>query len=149
MINGAHIIIYTKDGAVDRKFFRDVLKFPYVDVGDGWLIFGLPASEVGIHPDMENGKHEFYLMTPNVERFVADMEKKKVACTPVQNMGWGSLTMLTLPGGGRLGVYQAHHARPPVAGAKPAKKKAAPKKKAKPAKKSAKRAAQKKPAKKR
>jgi hypothetical protein len=28
------------------------------------------------------------------------------------NQGWGMLTQLTLPGGGKLGVYQPRHGRP-------------------------------------
>ncbi|HYC79332.1 MAG TPA: extradiol dioxygenase, partial [Planctomycetota bacterium] len=63
MINGAHVIVYSKDAEADRGFFRDVLKFPHVDVGDGWLIFALPAGEAAFHPDAENGAHELYLMT--------------------------------------------------------------------------------------
>jgi len=50
MIVGSHVIIYSRDDAADRAFLRDVLKLPYVDVGGGWLIFGLPPSEVAIHP---------------------------------------------------------------------------------------------------
>jgi len=30
----------------------------------------------------------------------------------VQDQGWGLLTEVTLPGGGRLGVYQPRHERP-------------------------------------
>ena len=31
MINGAHVIIYSKNVDADRAFFRDVLQFPAVD----------------------------------------------------------------------------------------------------------------------
>ena len=41
MISGAHSIIYSTNPEADRAFFRDVLELPNVDVGDGWLIFGL------------------------------------------------------------------------------------------------------------
>ena len=41
MLIGAHAIVYSTDGDADRAFFKDVLGFPYVDSGDGWLIFGL------------------------------------------------------------------------------------------------------------
>jgi hypothetical protein len=112
MITGAHSIIYSKDPEADRAFLRDVLKFPSVDVGGGWLIFGLPPAEVAVHPGRKNDIHEFYLMCDDVKAFIADMKKRKVACTPVQNMGWGALTQVTLPGGGKLGVYQPRHARP-------------------------------------
>lgn len=112
MITGAHSIIYSKDPEADRAFLRDVLKFPSVDVGEGWLIFGLPPAEVAVHPSKKNDIHEFYLMCDDVTAFVAGMKKRKVACTPVQNMGWGSLTQVMLPGGGKLGVYEPRHARP-------------------------------------
>ena len=62
MIKGAHIIIYSQDAQADRAFFRDVLRFPNVDVGGGWLIFALPPSEVAVHPSDKNDVHEFYLM---------------------------------------------------------------------------------------
>ena len=38
MIFGAHVIVYSKDAAADRAFFRDVLGFSSVDAGHGWLI---------------------------------------------------------------------------------------------------------------
>jgi len=114
-ITGAHAIIYSRDADADRAFLRDVLKFPHVDVGHGWLIFGLPPAEVAVHPGEENDRHEFYLMCDDVEAFVAEMQGRGVACAPVQNMGWGTLTQVTLPGGGKLGVYQPRHARPPAA----------------------------------
>ena len=112
MIIGAHSIIYSKNPDADRAFLRDVLAFPSVDVHGGWLIFGLPPAEVAVHPSDENDVHEFYLMCDDVDALVADMKKRGVDCGPVQNQGWGMLTQLTLPGGGKLGVYQPRHARP-------------------------------------
>ena len=114
MIIGAHSILYSKDAEADRAFLRDVLEFTSVDVGHGWLIFGLPPSEVAVHPGEKNNVHEFYVMVDDVEGFIADMKKRKVECGPVQNQGWGLLTQVTLPGGGKLGVYQPRHARPPA-----------------------------------
>ena len=111
MITGAHSIIYSIDPEADRTFFRDVLKFPYVDVGHGWLIFGLPPAEVAVHPADEE-MHEFYLMCDDVNAFVAQMAKQKIACDAVATQPWGMLTRITLPGGGKLGVYQPRHARP-------------------------------------
>jgi hypothetical protein len=46
VIVGAHSIVYSKNPEADRVFLRDVIKLPHVDVGEGWLIFGLPPSEV-------------------------------------------------------------------------------------------------------
>jgi hypothetical protein len=123
MIIGAHSIIFSKSPDADRAFLRDVLKLTNVDVGDGWLIFGLPPAEVAVHPSSKNDLHEFYLMCDDVEALVAQMKKEHIACGPVRNLGWGLLFHLTLPGGGKLGVYQPRHARPKaMSGKKPARK---------------------------
>ncbi len=112
MINGVHTIIYSKDSEADLAFFRDVLKLNHVDAGHGWLIFGLPPSELAVHPASENDKQELYLMCTDIEAFVTEMKEHKVQCGPIQNQRWGQLTEITLPGGGKLGVYQPRHARP-------------------------------------
>jgi hypothetical protein len=123
MIIGAHSVIYSTHPEEDRAFFRDVLQLPNVDVGGGWLIFGLPPAEVAVHPSDKNGVHEFYLMCDDVEAFVTAMKERGIACEPVQNQGWGLLTQVKLPGGGKLGVYQPRHGRPkPMAVGKPARK---------------------------
>ena len=114
MIVGAHAIITSTNADADRAFLRDVLGFPHADAGGGWLIFGLPPSELAIHPGEHNDRHELYLMCDDVEAFVTDMGRRQVACSPIQDLGWGRLTSLTLPGGGKLGVYQPRHARPPA-----------------------------------
>jgi len=114
VINGAHAIIYSRNPEADRRFFRDVLKLTNVDVGGGWLIFGLPPSEIAVHPSEKNDVHELYLMCEDVTAFVDAMEKAGIVCGPLQNQGWGLLTHIELPGGGKLGVYQPRHARPPV-----------------------------------
>ncbi len=112
MITGAHSIIYSKKPEADRDFLRDVLQLTHVDVGHGWLIFGLPPAEIAVHPSDKNDVHEFYLMCDDIEAFVTQMKKKRIKCGPVRDMRWGLLSALILPGGGKLGVYQARHARP-------------------------------------
>lgn len=112
MITAAHAIIYTVDAEADRAFFRDVLKFPHMDAGQGWLIFGLPPSEVAFHPAERNGKHELYLLVDDVEAFARDMAARNVACTAIRDEGWGRVVAITLPGGGEIGVYEPRHARP-------------------------------------
>ena len=112
MIIGAHSIIYSKDPEADRRFLKDILKLPHVDVGGGWLIFGLPPAEVAVHSADQSGAHELYLMCEDIDSFMTTMQQLKVVCDPVQNQGWGLLTRMTLPGGGKLGVYQPRHARP-------------------------------------
>jgi hypothetical protein len=149
MINGAHAIIYSKSAEADRAFLADVLGLPSVDVGGGWLIFGLPPSEVAVHPtdEGEGGRHELYLMCENIDVFVTAMAAKGIACSDVSNQGWGMLSNVTLPGGSQLGVYQPRHARPPVFGGERRPKPIASTSAKKPAAKSAaKRSVAKKPA---
>jgi len=112
LITGAHSIIYSTNPEADRTFLRDVLKLTNVDVGGGWLIFGLPPAEVAVHPSDKNDVHEFYLMCDDIEAFSAEMKEHGVACSQVQDQGWGLLAQVSLPGGGKLGVYQPRHARP-------------------------------------
>ena len=132
MINGAHSIIFSSDPDADRAFLRDVLGLPHVDVGEGWLIFGLPPSEVAIHPGDENDMHQLYLMTHDVEALLETMALRGVETTDVQDQGWGLVTQVTLPGGGKLPIYQPRHDRPeqPSAGMR-AKRRASKKKAAK------------------
>ena len=112
MIIGSHSIVYSKEPAADRAFFRDVLKLTHVDLGHGWLIFGLPPSEIAVHDSDRNDVYEFYLICDDVDTFVAEMEKRSIRCAGIRDQRWGRVTKVTLPGGGTLGVYEPRHARP-------------------------------------
>jgi hypothetical protein len=108
MITGSHVIIYSRDADADRAFFQDVLKYPHVDAGGGWLIFKLPPGEVAVHP-AEQQSHELYLMCDDVNATVEDLKAAGVGCGEVSDEGWGLLTSIRLPGGGELGLYEPRH----------------------------------------
>lgn len=112
MITGAHTIIYSANPEADRDFFKTVLKFPNIDIGHGWLIFALPPSELAVHPSVENSQVEFYLLCDDINSFIKEMSEQKIACTPLDSQRWGDIVYLTLPGGGKLGVYEPKHERP-------------------------------------
>lgn len=112
MIVGTHAIIYSKNAEADKEFFKNILKLTNLDVGNGWLIFGLPPSELAVHPSTENESHELYLMSDDIKSFVQEISKRSITCSELQDQGWGILTSLKLPGGGPLGVYQPRHERP-------------------------------------
>lgn len=118
MITSAHAICYAEDAAMARAFFRDVLGFPYVDDGNGWLIFRLPPTELGVHPTGQgsapNGSHELFLMCDDIAATVAELEGKGVEFTTgVEDQGWGLLTTLKVPGGGVVGLYEPRHRTAP------------------------------------
>jgi hypothetical protein len=112
MIVGAHVMIQSSNDAADKAFFSDVLGFCSVDAGGGFLIFAVPPSEIAVHEGGTDERHELFLMCDDVDDFIDEMKTRNIACTPAQNRGWGILTQLTLPGGGKLGVYQPLHKRP-------------------------------------
>jgi hypothetical protein len=112
MINGGHVIIYSKDSDADRAFLKNILKLKHVDVGHGWLIFALPPSEIAVHPSDANDLHEFYFMCDDLDAEIRDLKKAGVGCSAPEMQGWGRSTRIKLPGGGELGLYQPRHARP-------------------------------------
>ncbi len=112
MINGAHVIVYSKDAEADKAFLKNVLKFRNVDIGHGWLIFALPPSEMAVHPSDENDMHELYFMCDDLDAEMASLKKSGVAFEPVTMQPWGRLTRIRLPGGGQVGLYQPRHERP-------------------------------------
>jgi len=112
MIDGAHVIVYSRNAEADKAFFRDTLKFGHVDVGHGWLIFKLPAAEMAVHPTDGNGSHELYLMTDDLDAEMARLKAAGTDCSEPTTQGWGRMTRIKLPGGGEVGLYQPRHERP-------------------------------------
>jgi len=117
LISGAHVLVYSRDAEADRAFFKNVLELDSVDSGGGWLIFALPPSEVAVHPTEEEEGHQLYLLCDDIEATARELERKRVALKrPFDEQRWGRATDITLPGGGRIGLYQPKH---PLAHAKP------------------------------
>jgi hypothetical protein len=109
-------------------FFRDILGFRSIDAGHGWLIFALPPTEAAIHP-IDTGASDtgasdagasdraagfldaaLYLMCDDLDAAIASFKAKNVECGEVQAAGWGRVTTIPLPSGGKIGLYQPRHA---------------------------------------
>jgi catechol 2,3-dioxygenase-like lactoylglutathione lyase family enzyme len=124
MITGAHLLFYSENPDADRAFFRDLLGFRAVDAGGGWLIFCLPPAEAAFHPveagdkrQLLHGGHKMlgavlYLMCDDVRAEVKALQAKNVACSPLEEEGWGIATSFRLPSGGEIGLYQPMHESP-------------------------------------
>jgi catechol 2,3-dioxygenase-like lactoylglutathione lyase family enzyme len=119
-IIGAHVLLYSTNADADRAFVRDVLGFKHVDVGHGWLIFGMSPAELAVHPANEGGDERahaghklltshLYLMCDDLRGFMKALETKNVACTEVEEEPWGIRTTIKLPSGGEIGLYQPTH----------------------------------------
>jgi hypothetical protein len=119
MIIGAHVLIYSTNPEADRMFFRDVLEFPFVDIGHGWLIFALPPAEAAVHPSdgqfaQRHGGHDLpgallYLMCDDLNALMASLAAKNVRCTEIETERWGIKTTIRMPSGGEIGLYQPSH----------------------------------------
>ena len=120
MINGVHLLLYSRDPEADRGFLRDVLGFRSVDAGEGWLIFALPPAELGIHPgdgkfverhaDQELSGSVVYLMCDDLRATIDALNGQGAKTTEIVQAGWGVTTTIRLPGGGGLGLYEPRHA---------------------------------------
>jgi catechol 2,3-dioxygenase-like lactoylglutathione lyase family enzyme len=116
VITGAHTILYAEDAEAARAFFRDVLGFPAVDAGGGWLIFALPPAELALHPGGA-GEHRLYLMCDDLDATMSELAARGVELTaPVHEERWGRVTALRVPGAGEVGLYEPAHPLPPHGG---------------------------------
>jgi hypothetical protein len=109
MVFGAHLVLYSRDADADRRFLAKVLGLQSIDAGHGWLIFKMPPAEVAVHPPEAPGA-ELYLMCDDLIAEVESLTARGVNSSPVEDARWGSITKITLPGGGTIGLYQPKHA---------------------------------------
>ena len=117
VIAGAHTIVFAEDAEAARAFFRDVIGWPSVDAGDGWLIFELPPGELACHPGPgwagKIGQHELFLMCDDIDATVAELRRKGVEFVEaISEEPFGRLTRFRVPGAGEVGIYEPRHASP-------------------------------------
>ena len=118
MINGFHSIVYSDDATATRAFFGDVLGWPTLDAGHGWLIFKTPPSELGVHPTTGDAgerwattpHHQLSLMCDDIEATMAELREKGVTVgDDVEDQGFGLVSSVEVPGAGSLMLYQPRH----------------------------------------
>ena len=143
-IIGAHMLIYSPEAEALRATLRDVFGFTHVDAGGGWLIFGLPPAEIGVHPAEgpswdAGARHLISFMCDDINTTIAELRAKGVNVdTQTKDEGYGITTNIHLPGGCEVMLYEPRHpiaaAIPPSpkASARQASKRAAKKKNASP-----------------
>jgi predicted enzyme related to lactoylglutathione lyase len=112
MIKGMHAMLYSPQADALRAFFRDKLRFPYSDVGEGWLIFDAPEADLGVHPTGHEGSppantHDVSFYCDDIEKTVAELKGRGVEFTePVADAGYGLVTYFKAPGDLVLQLYQ-------------------------------------------
>ncbi|MGH7178352.1 MAG: VOC family protein [Tepidisphaeraceae bacterium] len=112
MITGVHTMFYSSKAAETRAFLRDKLKFPFKDVGDGWLIFDMPSADMGVHPTEAqhtppSGTHAISFCCDDIQRTMTELKSRGVEFTQdVVNQGYGLVTFIKVPGDMEVQLYQ-------------------------------------------
>lgn len=143
MIRGIHGLFYSSDPQATRAFFRDRVKLPGVDIGEGWWIFDLPEGDLGVHPvedPADAGHHDVSFYCDDIHGTVADLRSRGVEFTEeVADHGYGLVTYFTAPGRVKVQLYEPRYRKGPRREARPAAKRKVVKPKARPARRPAKR----------
>ena len=126
MIKGMHITLFTPDAEEMRAFIRDKLGIPFTDVGHGWLIFGLPEGDIGVHPtDKEDHQpqdgppgevsHDLSFYCDDVHATVSQLKDRGVEFTSdISDAGYGLITHFRMPGGMEVQLYQPRYVKNPI-----------------------------------
>ena len=122
-IAGVHAMFYSAHADALRAFFRDQLRLPFTDVGGGWLIFDLPAGDLGVHPTAPPDSphpsppantHAISFFCTDLAATVADLRSCGVEFTaPIEDHGFGLVTFLKAPGDLTIQLYQPHYTKSP------------------------------------
>jgi hypothetical protein len=108
-ITGMHALLYSDQPEELRAVLRDVFGWPFVDAHDGWLIFRLPPSEVGVHP-ADAPSHELSLMCDDLAATMEELRAKGIEFVgEPEPAGFGVTVMMKLPGGVQMMLYEPRH----------------------------------------
>lgn len=112
-IRGIHGLLYSSDPEATRTFFRETMKLPGSDIGEGWWIFDFKEGDLGVHPveDPDDaGGHDVSFYCDDIQGTVADLKARGVRFTQdVEDHGYGLVTHFLAPGGITIQLYQPQY----------------------------------------
>jgi hypothetical protein len=106
---GLHLLLASTDADSDRAFLRDVLGWPAVEAGPGWLIFKTPPTELAVHPADQASGLDAFIMCEDLDQELARLHELDVPTGPISVRPYGRVSSLTLPSGAVMGLYQPTH----------------------------------------
>ena len=115
MITGVHTMFYSSQPDELRAFLRDKLRFPFTDVGGGWLIFDLPEADMGCHPadpvdGSASGTHDISFYCDDIHRTMAELKARGVEFTgEITEASYGLVTHFKMPGDFEVQLYQPRY----------------------------------------
>jgi catechol 2,3-dioxygenase-like lactoylglutathione lyase family enzyme len=120
MIRGLHGLLYSSDPDATRAFFRDTMKLPGSDVGEGWWIFDFAEGDLGVHPveeDADAGLHDVSFYCDDIKGTVAELKKRGVKFKKdIEDHGYGLVTYIEAPGGITIQLYEPRYVKKPKKG---------------------------------
>lgn len=115
MIRGIHGLLYSSDPDATRAFFKDMMKLPGGDVGEGWWIFDFKEGDLGVHPvddPSDAGTHNISFYCDDIDRVVTELKSRRVEFTKdIEDHGYGLVTYFTAPGGITIQLYQPRYVK--------------------------------------
>jgi predicted enzyme related to lactoylglutathione lyase len=122
VITAVHTLLYAEDPEAVRKFLREVLQFPGVDAGGGWMIFQTGPSETGVHPATweHEGKpggtdqrFDVSLICDDLQATMSELKERGAEFRgEVEEQPWGSTVRLVVPGADTMTLYQPKYPPP-------------------------------------
>lgn len=131
MIRGIHGLVFSSDPEATRKFFRENLKLPGTDIGEGWWIFDFQEGDLGVHPvqDVSDaGTHQISFFCDDIHKTVEELKSRGVPFTrEIEERSFGWITQFVAPGGVAIELFQPRYEkrRRSRKRTKPARRKAA------------------------
>ena len=106
MIKGVHTMFYSSKPDELRAFLRDKLRFPFTDVGEGWLIFDMPEADLGVHPS-DKAYYSISFYCDDIHKTVEELKSRGVEFSSgITEEEWGLLTHFRMPGNLEVELYQ-------------------------------------------
>jgi predicted enzyme related to lactoylglutathione lyase len=118
MITGIHTLVYSDDPPGTRAFFRDVLRWDFIETSPGWLIFHTGPSEGGVHPRTWSGqpapavqRHEISLTCDDLDATIAELRSRGAEFVgEIWEREYGRGLDMVVPGMDPLMIYQPSYA---------------------------------------
>ena len=115
MIRGIHGLLYSSNPEATRRFFRDVMRLPGSDIGEGWWIFDFQEGDLGVHPvedPSDAGEHDVSFYCDDIRGTVEDLKSRGVRFTQdIEDHGYGLVTHFTAPGGITIQLYEPRYVK--------------------------------------
>lgn len=115
-LKGIHGMFYSSKPEETRAFIRDKLQLPFMDTGDGWLIFDFKEADIGVHPTGNNSKisgtHQISFFTDDLEQTVKELKGRGVKFNEdIKDQGFGFTIHLDIPGDIKVQLFQPKYSK--------------------------------------